>query len=117
MLNWLLCKKLICPEIDLGSSPKRSPLISNIVDIPLSHAEIFQVIYYDATQEYRSHYDGWLHNNSEKSNRCMKYGGQRIATALCYLNNVEQGGCTGFPRLNIEVPPEQGKLLIFHNVY
>jgi prolyl 4-hydroxylase len=91
--------------------------ISQIVDIPLSHAEIFQVIYYDITQEYRSHYDGWLHNNSEKSNRCMKYGGQRVATALCYLNDVEEGGCTGFPRLNIEVPPQQGKLLIFHNVY
>ncbi len=90
--------------------------ISKIVDIPLSHAEIFQVIYYDETQEYRSHYDGWLHNNSEKSNRCMKYGGQRIVTALCYLNDVEEGGCTGFPRLNIEVSPQKGKLLIFHNV-
>ena len=90
--------------------------IAKVVNIPLSHAEIFQVIYYDATQEYRSHYDGWLHNNSEKSNRCMKYGGQRVATALCYLNNVEEGGCTGFPRLNIEVEPQQGKLLIFHNV-
>ena len=90
--------------------------ISNVVGIPLSHAEIFQVIYYDETQEYRQHYDGWLHNNSEKSNRCMKYGGQRMATALCYLNDVEEGGCTGFPRLNIEVPPEEGKLLIFHNV-
>ena len=90
--------------------------IANIVGIPLSHAEIYQVIYYDETQEYRSHYDGWLHNNSEKSNRCMKYGGQRMATALCYLNDVEEGGCTGFPRLKIEVPPKQGKLLIFQNV-
>lgn len=90
--------------------------IAKIVDIPLSHAEIFQVIYYDPTQEYRAHYDGWLHNNSEKSNRCMKYGGQRLVTALCYLNDVEEGGCTGFPRLNIEVPPQKGKLLIFHNV-
>ena len=49
--------------------------ISEVVNIPLSHAEIYQIIYYDATQEYRSHYDGWLHNNSEKSNRCMKYEG------------------------------------------
>jgi prolyl 4-hydroxylase len=90
--------------------------ISRVVNIPLSHAEIYQIIYYDATQEYRSHYDGWLHNNSEKSNRCMKYGGQRVVTALCYLNDVEEGGCTGFPKLNIEVKPQQGKLLIFHNV-
>ncbi|MAP67453.1 MAG: hypothetical protein CMF80_07135 [Candidatus Marinimicrobia bacterium] len=90
--------------------------IAKIVNIPLSHAEIYQVIYYDETQEYRSHYDGWLHNNSEKSNRCMKYGGQRVATALCYLNDVEEGGCTGFPRLKIEVPPKQGKLLIFENI-
>ena len=38
-------------------------------------------------------------------------------TALCYLNDVEEGGHTAFPNLNIKVKPEKGKLVVFHNCY
>ena len=62
--------------------------------MPLERAESFQVIYYGVTQEYRPHYDSWEHNGSEKTLRCMKYGGARIKTALCYLNDVKKGGGT-----------------------
>ena len=34
------------------------------------------------------------HDGSEKTLRCMKYGGARIKTALVYLNDVEEGGST-----------------------
>ena len=37
----------------------------------------------------------------------MKYGGARLMTALCYLNNVEKGGGTRLPKLNITIPPEK----------
>ena len=87
------------------------------VGIPLSHAEAYQVIYYDKTQEYREHCDGWDHDDSEKSIRCMQYGGQRMTTALCYLNTVKKGGHTRMTKLNIDVDAEKGKLLIFTNVY
>lgn len=90
--------------------------IANVVGIPLNKAEAFQVIYYDKNQEYAMHCDGWLHDGSEKSIRCMKYGGQRLRTALCYLNNVEEGGETRFTKLNYDVKPEPGKLLVFSNV-
>ena len=68
--------------------------IAKLVGIPLENAEAFQIIYYGVTQEYRQHYDGWEHNNSEKTLRNMKYGGQRLWTGLCYLNDVEEGGGT-----------------------
>ena len=87
------------------------------VGIPLSHAEAYQVIYYDKNQEYREHCDGWEHDDSEKSIRCMQFGGQRMTTALCYLNTVEKGGHTRMTKLNINVSAEKGKLLIFSNVY
>ena len=47
----------------------------------------------------------------------MKYGGARLKTALVYLNDVEEGGSTNLNRLNIDVLPKMGKLLIFENTY
>ena len=91
--------------------------ISEEVGIPIENAEAFQIIYYDKTQEYKQHYDGWLFDGSEKSKRNMKYGGQRMKTALVYLNDVESGGGTKFTKLNMEVNAEKGKLLVFENVH
>ena len=91
--------------------------IAEQVGVSLENAEAYQVIYYDKTQEYRQHYDGWLFDGSEKSRRNMKYGGQRMKTALVYLNEVKAGGSTRFTKLNLEVNPEKGKLLVFDNVY
>ena len=91
--------------------------IAKIVGIPLENAEAFQVIYYDTNAEYRRHYDSWEHDSSEKTLRCMKYGGARLKTALVYLNDVEEGGSTNLNRLNIDVLPKKGKLLIFENTY
>lgn len=94
-----------------------SQSISKLINVPIENAESFQIIYYDRGQEYRQHYDGWNHDYSEKSLRNMKYGGQRIWTALGYLNSVPKGGGTKFTKLNKEVSAEMGKLLVFSNVY
>lgn len=91
--------------------------IANVVGIPLENAEAYQVIYYDTNAEYRNHYDSWDHNGSEKTLRCMKYGGARLKTALVYLNEVEEGGSTRLNRLNVDILPKQGKLLVFENTY
>mmetsp|Transcript_108847 Transcript_108847/g.209146 ORF Transcript_108847/g.209146 Transcript_108847/m.209146 type:complete len:470 (+) Transcript_108847:185-1594(+) len=42
--------------------------------------------------------------------------GQRILTMLIYLNDVEGGGETTFPRLGISVKPKRGAALLFPNV-
>lgn len=91
--------------------------IANQVGVPLNTAEQYQVIYYDKTEEYKQHYDSWDHDGSEKSKRCMKYGGQRLFTALCYLNDVEEGGHTRFTKLNLKVEAKKGRLLVFENVF
>ena len=89
--------------------------IAKKVGMPLENAEAFQLIYYGITQEYRQHYDSWEHDDSEKTLRCMKYGGARMITALCYLNNVTKGGGTKMTKLNITIPAIKGKMLVFHN--
>ena len=91
--------------------------IANIVGLPLENAEAYQVIYYGPGGQYRPHYDSWVHDGSEKTLRCMKYGGARLKTALVYLNDVEEGGSTSLDRLNLDVQPKKGKLLVFENTY
>ena len=91
--------------------------IANYIGVPLNNAEQYQVIHYDVSQEYRQHCDSWDHDRSEKSIRCMKYGGQRLFTALVYLNDVEEGGGTCLTKLKAEVKPKKGRLLFFENVH
>jgi len=91
--------------------------IAKVVGIPLENAEAFQVIYYGISGEYRRHHDSWEHDGSEKTLRCMKYGGARIKTALVYLNDVEEGGSTCLNQINVDVNAEKGKLLVFENTY
>ena len=89
--------------------------ISKIVGMPLQNAEKYQIIYYGETEEYRTHYDSWCNDGSEKTLRCIKYGGPRLVTALCYLNTVEEGGGTRMIKLNHTIDAERGRLLIFNN--
>ena len=91
--------------------------IAKEIGHPLKNSEKYQVIYYGETQEYRRHYDSWEHDYSEKSMRCMKLGGSRLMTALCYLNDVEEGGGTDFPRLGKTVKAKKGRMVCFENTY
>lgn len=90
--------------------------ISTLVGIPLVNAESYQVVHYGPGQEYRPHFDGW-DANTDRGKRCMERGGQRLVTTLLYLNHVEAGGATGFPKLELDVNPIPGSLLLFHNCH
>jgi prolyl 4-hydroxylase len=89
--------------------------ISNLVQIPLENTENFQAIYYGVDQRYNAHFDAYVKEDTEKCRRCLKYGGQRVLTALLYLNDVESGGGTSFPKLEISSNAQKGKLLVFNN--
>ena len=43
-------------------------------------------------------------------------GGERMVTMMMYLSNVEEGGNTVFPQLQLAVRPQQGALLFWVNV-
>lgn len=88
--------------------------VSTLVGLPLTHAESFQVVHYGPEQEYRAHFDAW-DASTERGQRCMAKGGQRLVTTLLYMNEVTAGGGTAFPKLGIEITPRQGSLLLFHN--
>jgi len=65
--------------------------IADFTFIPLDHGEGLQVLHYEVGQKYEPHYD-YFHDTFNTKN-----GGQRMATVLMYLSDVEAGGETVFP--------------------
>lgn len=90
--------------------------VAALVKLPLENAESFQVVHYNEGQEYRPHFDAW-DAGTERGERCMARGGQRLVTCLMYLNDVPEGGGTAFPKLGLEVRARKGDMLLFHNCH
>lgn len=88
--------------------------IAKLAGMPLANAEALQVLHYDSEQEYKAHYDAY-NLATARGQRCCRFGGQRLVTALVYLNEVVEGGGTAFPKLGLQVDPAPGKLVLFQN--
>lgn len=73
--------------------------IAQWVMIDKDQGEGLQVLFYQVGQKYDAHFDYFFHEQGTAN------GGNRIATLLLYLTDVEEGGETVFP--NIPVPPGQ----------
>lgn len=102
-----------------NTSPQIAELslrVSEVVGIGLEFAESLQVVYYNEGQQYAPHFDAW-DANTERGQRCMAKGGQRLVTCLLYLNEPEAGGGTCFPKLDMEVRARKGRMLLFHNCH
>jgi prolyl 4-hydroxylase len=76
---------------------------------PLDNAEPPGVLAYNPGQEYRPHFD-WL-----GSGPLLDKGGQRLRTALVYLNADYTGGQTRFVDAGLDIPAGQGDCAIFDN--
>ena len=88
--------------------------VSELTGLSTRNAESLQVVHYAETQEYKAHHDAWKAGTDRHALRTAN-GGQRLITALMYLNEVEAGGGTGFPKLKVEVAPIPGRMVLFHN--
>lgn len=93
----------------IGSIDQR---ISELVNWPIDRGEGLQVFHYPAGGEYRSHFD-YFPPGDLGSAIHMHNGGQRVGTLIMYLNCVEDGGETIFPKLGLAVVPQRGTALYF----
>ncbi|PWW32563.1 prolyl 4-hydroxylase [Cytobacillus oceanisediminis] len=84
--------------------------ISYIMNIPVEHGEGLQILNYKIGQEYKAHFDFFSSTSKAASN-------PRISTLVMYLNDVEQGGETYFPKLNFSVSPQKGMAVYFEYFY
>jgi prolyl 4-hydroxylase len=83
--------------------------IAEITEHPVINGEGLQVLNYGIGEEYKAHFDFFPSGQIQKEN-----GGQRIATFLMYLNDVEFGGETIFPKAGLSVVPKKGTAVYFH---
>ena len=77
--------------------------------------EVLGLLRYRPGQAYQLHYDAFA-EGSPGADLGLQDGGQRIRTALVYLNEDYTGGETRMEHLDIEVKGRTGDLLIFDNV-
>jgi prolyl 4-hydroxylase len=86
--------------------------ISELTGCPVENGEPLQVLHYTTGAEYKPHYD-YFDPAQPGGGRVMSTGGQRIATLIMYLNDVEAGGSTVFPALGLDVLPRRGAAVYF----
>mmetsp|Transcript_13844 Transcript_13844/g.26874 ORF Transcript_13844/g.26874 Transcript_13844/m.26874 type:complete len:320 (+) Transcript_13844:24-983(+) len=83
--------------------------VSDILGIEEDAMEFIQFVRYLPGQYYRQHHD------SSAAYATMPMG-HRVITVFMYLNTIERGGETSFPRVNIKVKPVRGRAVIWTNV-
>jgi len=92
--------------------PMVKPIIKRIEDVtgaPYDNSENFQVLQYEPGQYYRVHHD---FGASQINLAC----GPRVLTFFLYLSDVEEGGETAFPRINLKVKPKKGRAILWPSV-
>eukprot|EP00536_Pseudo-nitzschia_multiseries_P011500 jgi/Psemu1/243855/estExt_Genewise1.C_3940042 len=83
--------------------------ISNMTQIPELNSEDLQLLRYEVGQKYDTHHDFIEYEVDRQS-------GVRIITVYLYLNEVEAGGGTNFPELDLTIMPKRGRVLIWPSV-
>lgn len=88
--------------------------IDDLLGIEPRFGETVQGQRYQPGQEFKAHFD-WFDTGARYFER-ENQAGQRSWTAMAYLNPVEAGGTTDFPKVNLSVPPQPGSLLVWNNM-
>lgn len=86
--------------------------IAALLHWPVDHGEGLQVLRYGPGAEYKPHYD-YFDPHEAGTPAMLRRGGQRIATLVMYLNDVDAGGQTRFPDIGLEVMPQRGSAVYF----
>lgn len=95
--------------------------VSKFLECDPTHFENFQIIHYGPSEHYDYHYDAYDINDKEKYNKFCGNIGNRILTVLVYLNDVEEGGETGFDNLSfygstVKISAKKGRMVVFYNL-
>jgi prolyl 4-hydroxylase len=86
--------------------------IAELVQYPVENGEPIQILHYEPGGEYKPHFD-YFDPKQPGNEQVLTQGGQRIATLIMYLNDVEAGGSTVFPEVGIDVIPRRGNAVYF----
>jgi prolyl 4-hydroxylase len=86
--------------------------VSKLMGLPVENGEGLQVLRYPPGAASMPHYD-FLMPANEANRASIARSGQRVATMVMYLNDVEEGGETVFPEAGFASSPRRGGALWF----
>jgi prolyl 4-hydroxylase len=89
--------------------------INAVTGIDPTHGETIQGQRYAVGQQFKPHHDFFFTSEPYWPEQ-ERSGGQRTWTGMIFLNDVEAGGQTFFPRANVRVTPRAGNLLVWNNL-
>ena len=86
--------------------------IAALMNRPVENGEGLQVLRYRDGGQYTPHFD-YFPPADPGSAAALAAGGQRVASLVMYLNDVQAGGATVFPELGLTVTPRRGAAVYF----
>jgi prolyl 4-hydroxylase len=86
--------------------------VSQLMGLPLENGEGLQVLRYPPGAASMPHYDFLMPTNA-RNRASIARSGQRVATMVIYLNDLEEGGETVFPEAGFAASPRRGAALWF----
>jgi prolyl 4-hydroxylase len=89
--------------------------ISVLTNWAAEKSEGIKVLRYEAGEFFMPHIDCYR-PGSPVYQKMIAQGGQRVATLILYLSDVEKGGCTFFPKQEMEIRPHRGMGIFFVNI-
>lgn len=104
--------------ISLGMDPYHynaiASAIVNYCGIPYSFIEAIDIYNYETGQYLDLHHD---YPYDPTQINYYRHGGDRVGTAIFYLNDDFHGGITTFPQLGVDIHPKAGSILYFKQGY
>ncbi|XP_061174992.1 prolyl 4-hydroxylase subunit alpha-1-like isoform X2 [Saccostrea echinata] len=89
--------------------------IAAITGLSMKTAEDLQIANYGLGGQYEPHFD---FARKEETNAFRDLGsGNRIATWLTYMSDVDAGGATVFPYIGVKLFPKKGAAAFWYNLY
>jgi prolyl 4-hydroxylase len=96
-----------------GSHPEVDRIVARLAQLvgwPVAMMENPQVVRYRPGEDFSPHYDFF---DPDMHRERITLTGQRLATAILYLNTPAHGGMTAFRDVETEIYPHLGSLLLF----
>ncbi|AWO99996.1 putative prolyl 4-hydroxylase subunit alpha-2 isoform 4 [Scophthalmus maximus] len=89
--------------------------IQDITGLTVDTAELLQVANYGVGGQYEPHYD---FSRKDEPDAFKRLGtGNRVATFLNYMSDVEAGGATVFPDFGAAIRPRKGTAVFWYNLF
>ncbi|XP_057309896.1 prolyl 4-hydroxylase subunit alpha-1-like isoform X1 [Hydractinia symbiolongicarpus] len=98
---------------DKKISNKLDQRFGEVTELNMKYSEELQMNNYGLGGQYEFHHDHGLPGQGLANHP----DGNRIATLLCYLSDVERGGETVFTQIGLSVPPKKGDAVFWYNLY